>query len=119
VRIPRDRSVKVAWLREAQLADGLHALALKSFQRALAIRRALAARDPRALAWRRGLAISHAFVGAALQALGDRRGARASYQAALSATRHLTEQELTGVSWYRWHQRVCAQLKALSAPGSE
>jgi tetratricopeptide (TPR) repeat protein len=84
-------------LRDAGDRDG----ALAAYRAGLAIREALARRDPGNTVWQRDLSISHWKVGYCLVDAGDRDGALAAYRNGLAITEGLAGRDPDNTIWQR------------------
>ncbi len=83
------------------VAQGDGAEALGAYQASLALRTALAQRDPANTEWQRDLSVSHDRIGDILVAQGDGAGALAAYQASLALRTALAQRDPANTQWQR------------------
>lgn len=84
---------------ETYLAVGAGADALVSFQRALAIHRELATRDPANLEYQRSVSVSLERIGDARMQIGEPAAALSAYEECLSIRRELVARDPGNVEW--------------------
>jgi tetratricopeptide (TPR) repeat protein len=75
--------------------------ALAAFRAGLAIREALARRDPANTQWQRDLSVSHNKIGDVLLTQGDRDGALAAFRAGLAIAEALARRDPANTEWQR------------------
>ena len=75
--------------------------ALAAYRKSLAIREALAARDPANTQWQRDLSVSHDRIGDVLVAQGDGPGALAAYRKSLAIAEALAARDPANTEWQR------------------
>ena len=82
-------------------AEGDRSGALAAYRKGIAIREALAAKDPGNTEWQRDLSVSHNKIGDVLRDEGDRPGALAAYRKDLAIAEALATKDPGNAEWQR------------------
>ena len=113
----RDLSVSHNMIGDVLVAQGDGPGALAVYRKSLAIREALAARDPANTEWQRDLSVSYIKIGDVLKAQGDGPGALAVYRKSLAIREALAARDPANAEWQR--DLIVSNVKLSEATGDK